>query len=458
LTSADVPHARVVMLVAKAIDFDARVRRSARSLVRHGYEVTVGCAAGDGVATTTDDEEGYRVVAAPVVHTRTKESLRELRAERRQLALRLAGRAPTPGERRKLAEVKSAEAELRRRHKRQTRGAADKGVRKAWTRLIRDQRPDVIHVHDHHGLATAFAARAPGTAVVYDAHEHVLGKDLKPERRPAIRAYLRRHAPRADAVVTVGAAIADLLVRELELPARPIVVHNAPSLVNRPAPYDLREAIAVEATTPLLVYTGGVSHRRRLSTVMQAMSELPDVHFAVVLLKENPEVAAMAASLGVGERVHFVPPVPHDALLALIRDAHAGVHPLDRYGNGDVALPNKMFEYLHAGLPMVVSDSPEMAAFVREHHLGEVAKVDDPAAWAAAIRQVLAHPARYRAGAEQRESLRREWAWEAGERALLELYDQLAPKHHRRPAGPSRNRSMATAAKPLSPRVPEGRR
>ena len=46
---------------------------------------------------------------------------------------------------------------------------------------------------------------------------------------------------------------------------------------------------------------------------------------------------------------------------------------------------------------MVISDSPEMAAFVREHHLGEVAKVDDPAAWAAAIRQVLAHPARYRA-------------------------------------------------------------
>jgi glycosyltransferase involved in cell wall biosynthesis len=429
-----VAHARVVMLVAKTIDFDARVRRSARSLVRHGYEVTVGCVAADGRATTTDDEEGYRVVAVPVIRAKTKESLRKVRAERRQLALRLTDAAPTAAERRKLAELEAAEAELSRRLERQRRGVADKGIRKAWTRLIRDQRPDVIHVHDHHGLATAFAARAPGTAVVYDAHEHVLGKDLKPARRPAITAYLRRHAPRADAVVTVGAAIADMLVRELELPARPIVVHNAPSLVSRPAPYALREAIAVEATTPLLVYTGSVTGRRRLSTVMQAMSELPDVHFALILLEENPEVAAMASSLGVGERVHFPPPVPHDSLLALIRDAHAGVHPLDRYGNGDVALPNKLFEYLHAGLPMVVSDSPEMAAFVSEHRLGEVAKVDDPAAWAAAIRQVLAHPARYRAGAEERESLRREWAWESGELALLELYRRLAPKHHPRPS------------------------
>ena len=97
-----------------------------------------------------------------------------------------------------------------------------------------------------------------------------------------------------------------------------------------------------------------------------------------------------------------------------------------------MALPNKLFEYLHAGLPMVVSDSPQMAAFVREHQLGEVASVDDPAAWAEAIRRVLADPARYGGGSKGREQLRREWSWEAQERVLLELYGRLAPVHHRR--------------------------
>jgi glycosyltransferase involved in cell wall biosynthesis len=141
-------------------------------------------------------------------------------------------------------------------------------------------------------------------------------------------------------------------------------------------------------------------------------------------------VAATAARLGVGERVHFPAPVPDEQLVALTRAADVGVNPLDRYGNGDVALPNKLFEYLHAGLPMVVSDSPQMAAFVRAHRLGEVANVDDPDAWAAAIRRVLADPIGYRGDPTEREQLRHAWSWEAQEAPLLDLYARLTSRTH----------------------------
>jgi glycosyltransferase involved in cell wall biosynthesis len=292
--------------------------------------------------------------------------------------------------------------------------------------MLRQAAPDVIHVHDHPGLATALAVRRPGTAVVYDAHEHTLGKDLNPTRRPDLERYLRRHAPKADAVITVGSAIAELLVRELGLPDPPTIVHNTPSLrAAKPAPYDLRAVVGVDAATPLVVYTGSLPRRRRLDTVLRALVDLPGVHLAAVLVQERPELVAAGQELGIEDRVHFPPPVPHDSLVSLIRGADVGVNPLDRYANGDVAMPNKLFEYLHAEVPMVVSDSPQMAAFVREHRLGEVAPADDPGAWAQAIARILANPAAYRGDPAARERLRRRWSWEAEEAALLGLYERL---------------------------------
>jgi glycogen(starch) synthase len=203
-------------------------------------------------------------------------------------------------------------------------------------------------------------------------------------------------------------------------------LHNAPSMRDqRGPPYDLRTGIGLDPTTPLLVYTGGVSARRRLETPIRALRSLSGVHLAVIAAKHPRELREMAASLGLADRVHFPPPVPYDRLVSLIRSADVAVHPLDRYANGDVALPNKLFEYLHADLPMVVSDSPQMADFVRTHRLGEVAPVDDSDAWAVALARVLAHPENYRGDPDDRSRLRREWSWETQEEALLALYERL---------------------------------
>jgi glycosyltransferase involved in cell wall biosynthesis len=162
--------------------------------------------------------------------------------------------------------------------------------------------------------------------------------------------------------------------------------------------------------------------------VIEALPALDHVHFALAVKPDHKRVEnwlQLAEKHGIADRVHVVPRVPPESIVRYVADANVGVNPLDRYLNGDLALPNKLFEYLHARLPMVVSDSPTMASFVREHSLGEVASVRDLTAWECAIARAVAEPERYQADPEAREALLSEWSWEAQEERLLAVYRDL---------------------------------
>ncbi len=304
--------------------------------------------------------------------------------------------------------------------------------------LVDSLAPDVLHAHDVSvlGLAVDAADRARSggrtVPVVYDAIENWAGlpqEDWGTARRH--EAFLRLeqgYARRAAAVLTVGEPIADLLQERLRLRYRPLVVLNAPPYEASPRvpARRVREAAGVPSGTPLLVYSGTVSAARRLDTVVEAMALLDGVHLAVVPVPfphpSWPALAALAADLGVSDRVHQVAPVDPSELIAFLQDADAGLNPLlPGAVNHDLALTNKLFEYLHAGLPVVVSEARESAAFVREHDLGAEFASGDPESLAAAVRRVLASgrpdPTRVR-------ELSQRFSWQAQESQVAAAYSR----------------------------------
>jgi len=391
---------RVLMLLAGEFAFDARVQRSARSLAAHGYDITVAARAGDDERPF--DVAGYRVLEVPI-RARPKKRKGQARTDER------------------LREQPSALAD------RALPAGPGHEYDEAWGPLLQRERPDVVHLHDHYGLRVAVTVLRGSARLIYDAHEYSLGKRVTPRRREALAAYLREYVPAVDAFVTVSSAAANAFAGQVRLPAPAIVVHNTPSLRDqKAAPYALRTAVGIDRRTPLLVYHGVLTKQRRLETVFGALVQLPMVHLALIINGSGASaLRETAAQMGLRERVHFLPPVPHDSLVSLVRDADVAVLPLERYGNGDVALPNKLFEYLHAEVPMVVSDSPQIAGFVRAHALGEVALLHE-GAWARAIERVLTNPGAYAGEPSARRRLRREWSWEAQEPRLLEVYERLA--------------------------------
>jgi glycosyltransferase involved in cell wall biosynthesis len=239
-------------------------------------------------------------------------------------------------------------------------------------------------------------------------------------------------------VVTVSEPITRTLQERYQLGARPALVLNVPVDDTRTRPNSMqaigsptvREAVKLAAEVPLLVYSGAVSRARGVDILIDALAHLPGVHVVVVPVPfphpHQGELVDRAVALGVEDRLHFAPPVGQDRLLHYLSGATLAVMPL-RTGSANIAqaLPNKLFENLHAGLTMVTSDAKLMAAFVTEHDLGEVFRDGDAADLAAAVRRALANPRD--SHGEHWEQLRRQYSWQGQEPAIRELYSALVP-------------------------------
>jgi glycosyltransferase involved in cell wall biosynthesis len=306
--------------------------------------------------------------------------------------------------------------------------------------LLDQLRPDAIHAHDMHviGVASRAAGRAAlrgrSVKVVYDAHEYVPGLSQYGGRAPRTIAAWARHEREyirtADRVVTVSPAIARTLHKRHRLDHEPTVVINSPELVDQGGEIpDIRTVAGLAAEVPLIVYSGGITRARGVETAIEALPLLPDVHLAVVSVphsrtKPVDELRALAASLQVEDRVHYLDPVPPGDVVNFLRTADIGLIPILRYPSHEMALPNKVFEYTFAGLPVVTSDMPTLQEFVGETGIGEVFEAENPKDLAAAVNRVLLDPKPYRERASD-PGLRHEMSWETQADHLRALYADL---------------------------------
>ncbi len=296
---------------------------------------------------------------------------------------------------------------------------------------------DLVHAHDSTMIRCARKAadraatllRRP--AFVYDAHEYVRGlTNLRPEIAAVNIELEQENIAQADAVVTVSPVLASLLRQHYGLAETPELVLNAPlaARYDEHSPLSIRAQCGLRNDQPLLVYAGVVKPLRGLSTVVRALPELPHAHLALVV--SDPEsrgvrdVLKEANIVGCADRVHAVPYVAQDQVINHLRTADIGLYPLLRSGNTALSWPTKVFEYLHAGLPMVVSDMPSMAEIVTRHGWGEVFAADDERAFAAAVRRVLSGRERYQAGLQEPVT-RQRFSWEQQAKTLIAIYDRL---------------------------------
>ena len=363
-----------------------------------------------------------------------------LRADRALLATRVRAADPSDPLGRVVAGVSRRWAQRPRVGRPSVDFAESLDLEVTYGPAIDGLQPDVIHAHDVHvlGVAARAVARAEADGrsvrLVYDAHEYTPGLAHYPPRRVAAMSRLEaRYIGAADAVITVSHEIADQMQRRYDLPVRPRVVHNTPPLGARDVPVrpGLRARLGLGPEQHVVVYSGNVGNRRGDLLLVQSLAHLrDDVH---VLLVTNAGGSgylsaheSAAAECGASDRFHVLPYVPTEQIVAFLSEATVGYHGLvPGSANHEMALPNKLFEYMHAGLPVVVSQARTMAAFVAEHGIGESFATGDPRDLATKIEKVIADRDRYGVLLRPGSPLLAEYSWEREGQTLRAAYEQL---------------------------------
>ena len=234
--------------------------------------------------------------------------------------------------------------------------------------------------------------------VVYDSHEYfteAAGLTGRPMRRAVWLALERWAMRQLTCMITVNASIASAYRTKYGLDVA--VVRNMPRR-QPPMAVEGRDAFSefgVPTDLPIALMQGAYMDRDRGAA--QAVAALPEMKgVRLVLVGAGVEWDEAKAKVDAPEmegRLHCIPKLPFDQLRRLTASADVGLS-LDQAGHGnyEMSLPNKLFDFMHTGLPMVVTARKEVAAIVREHALGEVIEEASPVAVKRAVVRVLSRP------------------------------------------------------------------
>lgn len=390
------------MLLFNPFTFDSRVLKEARTLVGAGADVRVLAQTGRGLPDR-ESIDGIRVVRLPHDPLPAR-IIRGLVAKAGHAgngaidaeAVTLPPR-PRPPHGGVAALAYAAETAVRRII---VSASYFRWYRSA-VRVAAEEPVDLLVAHDFEALPAAWlAARRLNAAVLYDSHE-LAADQVQLVPRTAMGQWRMRWteralARRAAAVVTVNDSIASELVTRYGI-ARPYVVRNVP-YATEPAAADSRwlDQLAVPEQHRVAIYIGGLVPGRGIEDVIEAMRYLDEVTLVLMGPGSDHDIdrfRVLARNAGVSDRIRFAPPVPSRDVPRYAAAADLGIVPARRNSLNDwYSLPNKIFEYLGAGLPVVTVAFPELRRIIEHYDAGATCAPERPAELASAIERLLADP------------------------------------------------------------------
>jgi len=293
--------------------------------------------------------------------------------------------------------------------------------------LLRFRRnpPDFISCHSLSGLPLGALFHVfLRSRIIYDTHElETETQSTVGIRRTLSKLVERALIRRAEAVIVVGESIAEWYRKTYDL-VEVHVVRNIPTTTGTaPVKTDrLRRAFGLKDSAMLFICQGMVDEGRGIRIILDAFAEAPpDRH--LVILGYGPLVSEVMQRASLHPNVHYHPAVPPGELLEYTAGADVGLSLIENTSlSYFYSLPNKMFEYILSGIPVVVSDFPDMAAVVDRLGCGWKSSVD-----AASVSTLVCSLSRedvaMRAGRALKSAA--SLSWRSEEMVLVSLYQRL---------------------------------
>jgi len=292
---------------------------------------------------------------------------------------------------------------------------------------------DLVHGMAYMGIPVALRlGRRDAVPVVYDARDIYLEAANLARMRGPMRVIIRRAerdwARRAARVITVNRPYAEVMAQRFRVP-EPLVVLNCSYRFDPPEPRPRRfhEALGLDPSVVLILYQGGFSPERGIEQLIAAIGEVPGA-VLVLMGYGRLETELRTAEAASGGLVRVMPAVAPEDLLMWVASADIVAMPIQPSTlNHRLTTPNKLFEAMAAGVPVVASDLPGMAPYVREVGCGVLVDPTDPHAIARALRQLVDGPPEVRRtmGARGLAAAHERYHWERQAELLFAEYSRL---------------------------------
>lgn len=284
---------------------------------------------------------------------------------------------------------------------------------------------DIYHFHDPELLPYGLLLKWRGKKVIYDAHEDVPRDILS---KPWIAPWLRRRIASAfewfedwavHRLSAVVAATPHIARRFLPLNARSVDINNYPTQ------NELMSDMGAATVGRTICYVGGVT-RIRGAVEMVAALEYVDAKLILAGKIENSALESELRSMPGWAKVDYRGLVSRAAVREIFFESRAGLVLFHPEPNHFDAQPNKLFEYMSAGLPIVASDFPLWRDLLDKVGAGVCANPLDPRAIAACISELLDDKERaMQMGAAGRQAVADTYRWEKETGKLIALYGDL---------------------------------
>lgn len=267
---------------------------------------------------------------------------------------------------------------------------------------------------------------------VFDSHEYFTEVPELVNRgfvRRVWKGIERFIVPKTRYMLTVNQEIADLFEKEYHIPVH--VLMNVPRAKNKNIsikagfiPDSIKEKI-------ILIYQGAVNEGRGLEEMLAAMPLLPDHSLLIIGSGDRiDQLKGIAEQEKLDGQVYFTGRLPMEQLSWYTNQATIGLSLEQDLGlNYRLALPNKLFDYMQAGLPVLASDLPVMGKLVKKHNIGVTITDFEPESIARKVQDMTSDSEHLKLWRESALKTADKYLWESQESVLINLCTEAVENH-----------------------------
>lgn len=277
-------------------------------------------------------------------------------------------------------------------------------------------------------LANYLASRMVGVPLVYDSHEYYTEV---PELvgRPRVQKIWERIEkwtfPKLKHVYTVNESIAQIYRKKYGVDVR--VIRNLPPLEKIEKTKNRSDLGLPEDRFVVVLQGAGINMDRGGEELVEAMAHLP--HCFLVIVGSGDvidQLKASAKNLGIGEQILFRSKMPYNQMMQYTLNADLGVT-LDKDTNLNYrySLPNKVFDYIKAGIPVLSSNLPELANVINTYKIGAIVPSHNPKDIAQSIEDIRNNPQLQNEWSENTTFALAQMNWQKQEEELAAIFKQF---------------------------------